>query len=161
MKLVSKLLGTFLVLSVSLFSANVSAGWLSDLTTSSQPSIPYCQWSDSDDCTLDKWVELTKNVDGLITNVSASEYIQNITAYVLGFMAIIAVVYIIYAGFNILTWSWDEEKMKKSKSIIVYVVIGLFIMFLAYAIVGFIFKVLDNWDEDNTNSSTAHVIMYS
>lgn len=157
MKLFSKILSALLLFSIGLFTMNVSAGWLSDLWSSSEPSIPYCQWSDKDDCTLKGWVEITENINSVVTGTKASDFIQNITSYVLGFMSIVAVLYIIYAGFNILTWNWDEDKVKKSKSIITYVIMGVIIMFLAYSIVAFLFTLLDSWDATlgiNTQSQT-------
>jgi type IV secretory pathway VirB2 component (pilin) len=66
---------------------------------------------------------LKENLNDVETGQSASEFIQNIIVYLIGFISIVAVVYIIYAGFNILTGTGDEEKIKKSKSIILYVVI--------------------------------------
>jgi Type IV secretion system pilin/REJ domain len=51
------------------------------------------------------------------------------------FISIIAVIYIIYAGFQVMTGWGDEEKMKKAKNIITYVIIGILIMWLAYSIV--------------------------
>ena len=37
----------------------------------------------------------------------------------------------------------DEEKTKKTKNIILYVCIGIVIMWLAYSIVAFVMKTLD------------------
>jgi type IV secretory pathway VirB2 component (pilin) len=58
-------------------------------------------------------------------------------------VTLIAVLYIIYAGFQIMTGAGDEEKNKKAKNIILYVVIGIVIMWLAYSIVDFIIKSID------------------
>jgi flagellar basal body-associated protein FliL len=44
--------------------------------------------------------------------------------------------------------SGDEEKMKKSKSTIFYVIIGLLVIYFAYTIVAFVFDVFDTADED-------------
>ena len=51
------------------------------------------------------------------------------------FISIIAVIYIIYAGFQLMIGAGDEEKMKKTRQIILYVVLGILIMWLAYPIV--------------------------
>jgi hypothetical protein len=56
---------------------------------------------------------------------------------------LLAVIYIIYAWFNIMIWSGDEEKMKKSKSTIIYVILGLLIIYFAYTLVAFVFNVFD------------------
>jgi hypothetical protein len=53
----------------------------------------------------------------------------------MGFVSLIAVLYIIYAGFQLMTGAGDEEKMKKTRSIITYVILGILIMWLAYPIV--------------------------
>jgi hypothetical protein len=53
----------------------------------------------------------------------------------MGFLSIIAVIYIIYAGFQLMVGAGDEEKMKKTRSIITYVILGILIMWLAYPIV--------------------------
>jgi uncharacterized membrane protein YwzB len=43
-----------------------------------------------------------------------------------------------------LTWTWDEEKAKKSKTMILYVLLWITIIFLAAPIVNFILKILNN-----------------
>lgn len=58
------------------------------------------------------------------------------------FVTIIAVIYIIYAGFQIMIWGGEEEKVKNGKNIIKYVIIGIVVMWLAYSIVAWILKVL-------------------
>jgi type IV secretory pathway VirB2 component (pilin) len=53
----------------------------------------------------------------------------------MGFISIVAVIYIIYAGFQLMIGAGDEEKMKKTRQIILYVILGIMIMWLAYPIV--------------------------
>ncbi len=72
-----------------------------------------------------------------------SEFIQKIVIYLLGFISIIAVIYIIYAGFQIMIGGWDEEKVKKSKNIILYVFLGMALMWFAYSIVNWAITLLD------------------
>jgi hypothetical protein len=55
--------------------------------------------------------------------------------YLVTFLSIIAVLMIIWAWFSILTAGWDEEKVKKGKTTIIQTVIGLIVIWLAYAIV--------------------------
>jgi Na+-driven multidrug efflux pump len=43
--------------------------------------------------------------------------------------------------------SGDEEKIKKSKSTIFYVIIGLLVIYFAYTIVAFVFDVFDTADD--------------
>lgn len=53
----------------------------------------------------------------------------------MSFVSLIAVIYIIWAGFQLMIGAGDEEKMKKARQIIVYVIIGVIIMWLARPIV--------------------------
>lgn len=56
----------------------------------------------------------------------------------LGFVTLIAVAYVLWAGFQLITAGGDEERMKKSKTTIIQVVIGIVVMWLAYSIVTWI-----------------------
>lgn len=58
----------------------------------------------------------------------------------LSFVSLVAVIYVIYAGFQIMTGAGDEEKNKKGKNIILYVIIGIVVMWLAYAMVNWVVK---------------------
>jgi len=53
------------------------------------------------------------------------------------FVLIIVVVMIVYAGFSVLVSAWDEEKLKKAKASIIYIVIWLFILVSSYMILTF------------------------
>lgn len=53
------------------------------------------------------------------------------------FLWIVVVLMIIYAGFLALTSFWDEEKLKKTKKIIIYVIIWLLILVTNYLILTF------------------------
>ncbi len=129
----------------------VSAGFLSDLFDWDWAQPYICQ---NDDCGTDDGIEAVRDaLDGSEKNKPASQYIQDIVNYVLTFMAIVWVLYIIYAGFNILTAAGDDEKVSNSKKTITYVAIGLLIMFLAYSIIGFIFGVFDNASTSDANYS--------
>lgn len=59
-------------------------------------------------------------------------------AYLIGFLGIVGVIYIIYAGFQILTGNGEEEKLSEARKTITYVAIGLVVIFMAYSIVIFI-----------------------
>jgi type IV secretory pathway VirB2 component (pilin) len=58
-------------------------------------------------------------------------------------VTIVGVIYIIYAGFQLMTGGGDEEKLKKTKNIIVYVIIGIIVMWLAYPLMKFIIRLLN------------------
>ncbi|MBI4426135.1 MAG: hypothetical protein HY567_01015, partial [Candidatus Kerfeldbacteria bacterium] len=62
----------------------------------------------------------------------------NIISWVLGILALVAVVMIIIGGFQWLTAAGNEEKIEKAKKVISAAVIGLIIVLLAWAIVIFV-----------------------
>jgi Type IV secretion system pilin len=66
--------------------------------------------------------------------------VANIIAAVLGLLAIIFIVILVYAGFRYMTSMGNEEQTSKAKSQIVSGIIGLFIVLAAYGIAGFVFN---------------------
>jgi len=58
--------------------------------------------------------------------------------YFLGFIGILLVAIIIYAGFRIIVSQGEEDELTKGRTMIVYAIIGVVIIFLSYTIVGFI-----------------------
>jgi Na+/phosphate symporter len=68
--------------------------------------------------------------------------IQNIISYVIGFLYLIAVIYWLWWGFNILTASWDEEKVKNWKKVIINALIWIVVIFLVNSIVKLIFNTI-------------------
>lgn len=142
MKIFSKIVSTLILFISLVWFTYVNAWSISDLLDNGTPNINYCQWED--ECSIDRGIEVVReNLTWVETEIAFSQYVQNIVIYLIGFISIIAVVYIIYAGFNILVWTWDEEKIKKSKSIIIYVIVWLAVIYLAYSIVAFVFDVFD------------------
>jgi len=76
---------------------------------------------------------------------SADSAVQNLITNAIGFLYLIAVVYALWGGFNILTAGGDEEKVKKGKTVLIQAVIGLVIIFLASSIVNWVVtKILTN-----------------
>ena len=68
-----------------------------------------------------------------------------IVQWVLGFLALIAVIMIIYGGFILLTaGGGNAERAASSKKIIIAAVVGLLIILLAWAIVIFAFGTAKN-----------------
>ncbi|MDD5197962.1 MAG: hypothetical protein PHN60_03840 [Candidatus Gracilibacteria bacterium] len=57
--------------------------------------------------------------------------------YFNGFIGLITVILIIYAGFLVLTGAGDDEKLKKAKSIIKYALIGIFLLVTSYVLFNF------------------------
>lgn len=117
----------------------VSADFWSDLLGWWSPEIRYCQ---GDECWLQQGVDLAWWINDIETWRTTSQYVQDVIAYLLTFISIAAVIYIIYAGFRILVWNGDEEQLKKSKQTILYVIIGIVLIWLAWSIVSWIFLVL-------------------
>ncbi|EKE26220.1 MAG: hypothetical protein ACD_4C00375G0001, partial [uncultured bacterium (gcode 4)] len=131
-----------------LFSGLIAWFWISNALfveeANNTDEIIYCkQW---DDCSMQKWVDIVKDwVNDIEQEKKFSEYIQDIAAYLMFFVAIVWVLYIIYAWFNILIAWWKDENVKKSKTTIIHVLIWIVVMFLAYSIVLFIIKVVNTW----------------
>ena len=73
----------------------------------------------------------------------------NILRWALGFMTLLAVVFIIYGGFMWLTAGGSEDRVEKAKQIITAAVIGLIIILLAWAIVIFVARTTANVTEIN------------
>jgi hypothetical protein len=60
------------------------------------------------------------------------------------FLALLAVLFLLYGGFNILTAAGDEEKVKKGKTIIIQAALGLLVIFLASSIITWVLGLLTN-----------------
>jgi len=77
---------------------------------------------------------------------STTENVGSIMAAVIqGFLSILGIIFvilIIYAGFNWMTASGDEQKVTKAKDTITKAVIGLVIIVAAYSITYFVFNAI-------------------
>lgn len=90
-------------------------------------------------CANYTWVSCSNTVDVEWVN----KLIVTIINWMNWFIWLITVLLIIYAGFMVLTSVWDEEKLKKAKSIILYIAIWLFVLVSNYLILTFI--LLNTW----------------
>ena len=90
---------------------------------------------------------LVTDVDADIRTWGSAEVVAQIwLANILGFLYIGAVLIAIWWGFNILTAAWDEEKVKKGKTILIQAMMGLVIIFLAGSIIEWLlFAILHEW----------------
>ena len=61
----------------------------------------------------------------------------SIINYVNGFLALVIVILILYAGFLVLTSGGDDEKVKKAKNILKYIVIGVVLLVSSYLLFNF------------------------
>ncbi len=136
-----KIFITFLVFCSLFFLSPVQASFFDDFINDSRPEAFLCdEW----ECGLQAGIELARQgINDVETDRSLSQYIQDIVIFLLTFISIVAVLYIIYAGFNIIVWNGDEEKLKKSKGTIIYVLIGLVLIWLAWPITFFIIDILN------------------
>ena len=83
-------------------------------------------------------VEKTDGDKSLMSNVAM---LINVFASVMGFLA---VGMIIYGGFMLLTAQGDPARIKRGKDVVLYSVIGLILVMLAYAIVNFVMTNVTN-----------------
>ncbi len=66
------------------------------------------------------------------------QVIQGWMAYLVWFLYLIAIIMMIYGGFNILTAAWDEEKVKKGKTILMQAVGWLIVVFIANSVISWL-----------------------
>lgn len=72
------------------------------------------------------------------STASADDAVQVLITNAISFLYLVAVVFALWGGFNILTAGGDEEKVKKGKTILIQAAIGLVVIFLASSIVKWI-----------------------
>lgn len=98
--------------------------------------IEYCQ---NGKCTLSWGLDATKPaVWSAFSQKTIAVYVTDIVKYFLGFVTLVGVVYIIYAWAQLMLGGGDEEKVKKARQIIIYVIAGILLMWIAYWIVSII-----------------------
>jgi len=120
----------------SFYFLNTNGGGLGIFTENAD--IIYCN-DPTKPCSLSWWIDIVATwIDDIEKTDKASVYIQRIVIYLLTFVSLIAILYIIYAWFKILTSAGDEEVQKSQKKTIISVAVWIIIMWLAYAIVKFI-----------------------
>ena len=134
-----KIIHSFLVVLVLMLGGifSVSANWWGN----PEPDIIICQW---DECGFQEGADAAQNaIDGVVTDRTLSEYVIDIIQYLTTFFTLIGVIIVIYAGFTILVSWGDEEKIKKAKKLILYAILGLILVWLAWSITTFIISILD------------------
>lgn len=77
-------------------------------------------------------------------NGGLTEILGRIINIALGFLGIVFLVLLIYAGFMWMTAAGDEGKVKKAREMITQAVIGLIVIVAAYAISSFVLTSLVN-----------------
>lgn len=81
------------------------------------------------------------NINGTSAN-SVELTIQTLIDRAMMFLALLAVLYGIWGGFQILTAGGDEEKVKKGRTIIIQVVIGIIVIVLAGSVVKWVINLV-------------------
>ena len=71
----------------------------------------------------------------IVTQGSADTVVQSYIANALGFLYLVAVVFALWGGFNILTAAGEEEKVNKWKTVIIQALIWIVVIFLAGTVV--------------------------
>ena len=77
-------------------------------------------------------------VDGNDVSGNLNAIVINVINAILGVVGLIAVVMVILGGISYMTSAGDSSKVKKGKDTILYGIIGLVIVGLAFAIVNFV-----------------------
>ena len=72
------------------------------------------------------------------TTGSVWNTVVSIMQYLLWFLALIAVVFVIYGWFQILTAGWDEDRVKKWKTTLINALIGVFVIWISWALVSWV-----------------------
>lgn len=67
-------------------------------------------------------------------------FVNTIVNFLLGFLGFVCVLFIIYAGFLLVTSNGSEEKLGEAKKIILYCLLGILVIFASYAIVNTILQ---------------------
>jgi len=90
--------------------------------------------------------------ENLINNINVpkgqtdlAQVAVNIINWVLGFLALVAIVIVLIGGFEWMTAGGNEDKVGTAKKRLTYGLIGLAIIFLAWAIVRFVLNQFSSW----------------
>lgn len=81
---------------------------------------------------------------GIASNTDLPTIVGRIINVVLGFLGIVFLVLLIYAGFQWMTAQGDEGKVKTARSMISQAVVGLVVIVAAFAISNFVLSSLVN-----------------
>lgn len=79
-------------------------------------------------------------VNGLPRNLF--DVVKQVSVTVLGVVAIISVIMLIYGGIRYIISGGDSKKVTDAKNTVLYAIIGLIICFLSYAIITFVINAI-------------------
>jgi uncharacterized membrane protein len=89
---------------------------------------------------LDFWKDKANTISW--STKTADAVITQWVAFIVWFLYLVAVIVMIYGGFNILTAGWDEEKVKKGKTILMQAGAWLVVIFIAGSVIDWIISLL-------------------
>ncbi len=92
------------------------------------------------------WLDKVSN-DVIWTKDNLDVAAQQLVSRGMGFLWLLAVLYMIYGGFIVLNASWDESKVKKWKTILFQSMLWLVIIFLSYSIVSWLLSSIFWWSQ--------------
>ncbi len=81
---------------------------------------------------------------GLGTSTDVRQAIINIVQFILGFLGLIAVIIVLYGGFQWMTAAGNEEKVSSARATLTAGLIGLVIILAAYALTQFVIGTVAN-----------------
>jgi len=100
------------------------------------------------------WDQWRDYVPGGLQTRSLSQYIQSIINAVLLLAGVVAVIYLIIGGYKYITSSGNAESVAEAKTTIFNAIIGLVIIFAAYVMVDFVYRIITHgsiWGAININ----------
>ncbi len=69
------------------------------------------------------------------TTNTTEELVTSIVNWLLGITSAVVIIFLVYGGIMYITSSGDENQIEKSKKIINYAIIGLFLVLISYSVV--------------------------
>lgn len=70
--------------------------------------------------------------------------VQSMISFITNLLYLIAVGFVLYGGFQMLTAGGDDEKVKSGKKILTQAALGLLVIFIASSLVSFILRLVTN-----------------
>lgn len=90
------------------------------------------------------WVAKATTTTDRLEDTPLAVTIQNYVNFLMTFLYLIAVLYALWGGFQILTAGGDDDKVSKGKTILIQGATGLFVIWISGTIIKFILSVLAN-----------------
>lgn len=79
---------------------------------------------------------------GITTIKTPGQVVANVVQIILGFLGLVGVIMMLYAGFLWLTAGGEEEKAKKGRTLLFQALIGILIVLAAYSVTYFVLQEL-------------------